>query len=214
MSLKSHTISYQSTKPYYTLNNLTSETKNIWLVFHGMGFLSRYFFKPFMGLDATENYFISPQAPSKYYLDEKFKHVGASWLTREDLQLELSNVLTYVDGVFEAENLSDDKNLILFGFSQGVSIATRWLARRKICCDSLLLYAGGIPNELQQEDFDFLDLNKTSVKIIYGDDDKYITDERVQSEGQKIKKLFQEKAEIVRYNGGHEIHPDVLNSLF
>ena len=32
----------------------------------------------------TENYIICPQAPSKFYLGEDFKHVGACWLTKED----------------------------------------------------------------------------------------------------------------------------------
>jgi len=41
-------ISYQSTNTYSTLNTLTSETKNVWIVFHGIGYLSRYFIQLFI----------------------------------------------------------------------------------------------------------------------------------------------------------------------
>ena len=34
---------YTSTNTYRTLNNLTEKTKNVWMVFHGMGYLSKYF---------------------------------------------------------------------------------------------------------------------------------------------------------------------------
>lgn len=87
--------------------------------------------KYFNGLNTEENYIIVPQAPSKYYLKNEYKYVGASWLTKENTATEVKNVLNYIDAVLEAENLPEDVNLILFGFSQGVSIASRWLASKK-----------------------------------------------------------------------------------
>ncbi len=88
-------VSYTNTNTYHTLNKYTSKTKNVWLVFHGMGYLSRYFIQYFSQLDATENFIVAPQAPSKYYQGKNFKHVGASWLTRENTLLETENVLAY-----------------------------------------------------------------------------------------------------------------------
>jgi len=87
---------YTSTNTYRTLNNLTEKTKNVWMVFHGMGYLSKYFINYFSELDADENYIIAPQAPSKYYQGKDFKHVGASWLTRENTMTETQNILNYV----------------------------------------------------------------------------------------------------------------------
>ena len=95
MSLEKE-ASYLATNTYSTLNTLTEETKNIWVVFHGMGYLSKYFIKYFSELDADENYIIAPQAPSKYYQDKDFRHVGASWLTRENTVTETQNILNYV----------------------------------------------------------------------------------------------------------------------
>ena len=213
MVSQERSVSYKTENIYLTLNTLTSKTKNVWLAFHGIGYLSRYFSKYFDGLDATENYIIIPQAPSKYYLDNQYKYVGASWLTREYTNLEIANVLNYVDAVFEAEKIPADLNLILFGFSQGVSIATRWLVHRKIQCKSLILFAGGIPNELTKADFDFLDWNRTSVKIVYGNRDRYLNEERMKKERVKAETLFQGHAEMVVFDGAHEMKPEMLPSL-
>lgn len=206
-------VTYTNANSYETLNNLTDETKNIWIAFHGIGYLSRYFLRFFNELDPKENYVIAPQAPSKYYLNEEYKYVGASWLTKEDTQTELSNVLHYVDAVLAMENLPKDKNLIVFGFSQGVSIATRWVATRKLLFHKLILYAGGLPAELTKEHFEFIDYNKSDVKIICGDSDKFLTDERLKFQKIKSDALFQENAEILSFKGGHEVKPEILKQF-
>ena len=206
-------VAYSNINSYETLNNLTEETKTIWIVFHGIGFLSRYFLRFFKGLNTKENYIIAPQAPSKYYLNDEYKYVGASWLTKEDTKTELTNVLNYIDAVLELENIPDNKNLIVFGFSQGVSIATRWLAKTKIKFNKLILYAGGIPSELTKEDFSFIDYKQSSVKIIYGDSDEFLNPSRLENEKIKSDILFQKKAEIQSFKGGHEVKPEIIKQF-
>ncbi len=213
MSNTEKTVTYTTDNTYLTQNELSSKTKNVWLVFHGIGYLSRYFVKYFNGLDAEENYILVPQAPSKYYLKNEYKYVGASWLTKENTSTEVKNVLNYIDAVLEAEKLPEDVNLILFGFSQGVSVATRWLASKKAKCNLVTLYAGGIPNELTADDFEFLDYDSTKIKIIYGDQDEYLTPDRLKGEKIKIDKLFQGKAETISFKGGHEVKPEIIKDL-
>ena len=127
--------------------------------------------------------------------------------------MEINNVMNYVDAVFESEKIPEHLNLILFGFSQGVSIAARWLARAKVSCKALVLYAGGIPNELEQSDFDFLDWNFTSIKLVYGDQDTYLTEDRLKMELPKLEKLFGGKAEVMVFNGGHEMRREILSDI-
>ena len=213
MASEEKTVTYQSKNIYMTMNTLTPKTQNVWLVFHGIGYLSKYFARHFDVLDPEENYIIVPQAPSKYYLGNEYKYVGASWLTKEHTKLEINNVMNYVDAVFELEKIPEHLNLILFGFSQGVSIAARWLARTKVLCKALVLYAGGIPNELEPSDFDFLDWNHTSIKIVYGDEDTYLTEDRLKTELPKLEKLFGGKAEVMVFNGGHEMRREILADI-
>lgn len=205
-------VSYSATNSYSTLNDLTRETKNVWFVFHGIGFLSRYFLKYFRELPPNDNYIIAPQAPSKYYLNGAYKHVGASWLTKENTEVSTENVLNYMDGVIEAESIPEHCKKFVFGFSQGVSIAMRWVALRKITCDHLVLYAGGIPPELTRNDFDFMPQD-SRVTHISGDSDEYLTPERLVKERDKISLLFGEKAEHILFSGGHEVKMELINSL-
>lgn len=206
-------VVYESTNSYETLNKLNRNTKNIWVVFHGIGYLSKYFLKYFEHLNAEENYIIAPQAPSKYYLKDEYKYVGASWLTKIDTQQELKNVVNYLDAIAQSENLFESKNLILFGFSQGVSVLTRWMVAKKLQPKKVVLYAGGIPNELGVQHFDYLDFKKTEVILVYGDSDVFLTKERLKTEEEKIKKLFNEKAQIINFKGGHEIKPELMAQL-
>ena len=206
-------VRYLSTNSYETLNVLSSTTKNVWMVFHGMGYLSRYFLKYFQHLNSKENYVIAPQAPSKYYLNGQFKHVGASWLTREDTLLEIGNVLDYVDKVWASEEVEREENAIVFGFSQGVSIALRWLVRNKRCCKKLILYAGGIPKELTKDDLMFLTTCLTKVFLVYGNKDPYLSEERLEAEIQRAHELFGASLEVITFQGGHEIRPDILLKL-
>lgn len=206
-------VSYQTTNTYETLNELTKKTKNIWIVLHGIGYLSKYFIKYFDALNTAENYIIAPQAPSKYYLKNEYRYVGASWLTKENRVLETANVLTYLDAVYAAEEFPEDCKLIIFGFSQGVSIATRWVASRQLQCAKLVLYAGGIPKELHREDFDFLEKQQTEVSVIVGDNDQYLTGEILKHETQRIEELFHGKAKQHIFRGGHEVKKEIINQL-
>lgn len=213
MAITSKRVFYKTSNSYETLNPLTPNTKNIWLALHGIGYLSRYFLRSFEELDNNENYIIAPQAPSKYYLKDDYKYVGASWLTKEDTKSEIENVMTYLDAVLENENIPSTKNLIAFGFSQGVSVVTRFLVQRKIVPSVIILYAGSIPNEIRKEDFDYLDGAQTKIKLVYGNRDHFLTADRLNAELEKAKYLFRGKAEIVKFDGGHEILPELLKKL-
>ncbi len=203
-------ISYTTTNSYSTLNTLTKATKNVWFVCHGMSYLSRYFLKYFKGLNPEENYVIAPQAQSKFYIQPSFKHVGASWLTKENTLKETENVMRYFDAVLEAEQIPDNANLIVAGYSQGVSVSMRYIAKRKLNCSKLLMMSGGIPKELVKADFDFLN---SDVKLIYGIEDEYLNDERMQYEQARAEELFGNNVEIIPFEGKHIVNTDIINSL-
>ena len=205
-------VIYTSSNTYSVLNNYTEKTKNVWVVFHGLGYLSKYFINYFSKLNPEENFIIAPQAPSKYYLGKNFKHVGASWLTKENTVDETKNVLTYVDSVFETEIKTTPKNLIILGYSQGVSIASRWIASRKIDCNHLILHSGGIPTELVPEDFSFLK-KQTKVTYLYGNKDQYINEARKTEETLKGNNLFGKHLNIVVFEGVHEVNTDFIKEL-
>ena len=205
-------VSYNTSNSYSTLNTLTSKTRNVWFVCHGIAYLSRYFLKYFDELDSEANYIIAPQAPSKYYLGSAYKHVGSSWLTKENTAQEIENVMNYFDAVLEAEKLPSNIYLIVLGFSQGVSVATRYVAKRKLKCDQLVLLAGGIPKELKVQDFTFLK-GKTKVSLMYGTQDEYLSTRFLGDAKQRFYNLFGNDAEIINFEGKHEVPKELINKL-
>ncbi|MBT8299543.1 MAG: esterase [Maribacter sp.] len=213
MKVLENQVTYETTNSYTTLNALTEKTKNVWIVFHGIGYLSKYFLKYFDELPSNENYIIAPQAPSKYYLNNQYRHVGASWLTKENTANETQNVLNYLDAVYNAVNIPADCKLIIFGYSQGVSIATRWVVKRQLDCQQLILYAGGIPKELTPRDFKFIIENNTNVTTLVGNKDEYINAAILQSESERITDLFSGNANQVIFQGKHEIKKELLNQF-
>ena len=206
-------IGYQNVSSYSTLNDFTVKTKHIWFVCHGMGYLSRYFIKYFEGLNPEENYIIAPQAPSKYYQKNDFKHVGASWLTKENTFDEMENIQAYFNAIYENEIKGRNVSLIALGFSQGVSVLTRWISKNKVSCDKLILYAGSIPNELTPDDFSFFRSKAVPVQYIYGTSDEYINDDRIRIESAKANALFGDSVEILPFDGTHEMKKEIINHI-
>ncbi len=204
-------VVYQSINTYDTLNEFTSKTTTVWLVFHGIGYLSRYFIRLFQSLDPQENYIIAPQAPSKYYKNNEYKKVGSSWLTKENTKTETKNVLNYVDSVMEAENIPDKVKFVVLGYSQGVSIASRWIATRKIQPDGFVMISGGFPKELDREDFAFL-TNKTKVTHILGEKDPYFEIDKVNAEKIRVKGILPQ-IQFRIHPGGHELDIETLQNI-
>tara|TARA_A100000171_G_scaffold52200_1_gene69497 strand:+ start:244 stop:885 length:642 start_codon:yes stop_codon:yes gene_type:complete len=205
-------VTYTTSNTYTTLNTYSAKTKNVWLVFHGMGYLSTYFSKYFKELNAEENFIIVPQAPSKFYLGKEFRHVGANWLTRVNTAEDTKNVLSYIDSVWKAEKPEILPRFIVMGYSQGVSIAMRWLASRKIQCNELVLHSGGIPKELNSKDFEYLS-EHCKVTYIYGDKDQYITEAKKTEETLKGDSIFGQHLSIQVFKGVHEVNTQFINHL-
>ena len=211
MNSQEKEITYTNSNSYSTLNTLSQQTKTGWLVCHGMGYMSRYFLKYFKQLNTKENYIIAPQAPSKYYIQPRM-HVGANWLTRDNTAAGTENIINYIDAVLEAEHIPKEINLIVFGYSQGVSVALRYLAKRQLQCNEIVIHSGGIPKELTTKDFEYLSKD-VKVTLIYGTEDEYLDENRMQLESQRAKDLFGDKISITSFNGKHVVNVDFINSL-
>ena len=202
------TISYTSSNSYDTLNSLTKNTKNVWVVFHGIGYLSRFFITYFSKLNPYENYIICPQAPSKYYKDSDYRRVGASWLTKENTFIDTENVLNYADAILQNEQIPENLNLIVLGYSQGVSIASRWIAKRKLECQKLILISGVFPKELNANDFNHLPNLKVSHTV--GSNDPIFEKKNVKKQEDRLLTIFPQ-IKYLNHDGGHFLDSSLLN---
>jgi predicted esterase len=78
-----------------------------------------------------------------------------------------------LDTVYQNENIPSNIEFNILGYSQGVSIITRWICQRKIKCNNLYLYAGKVPKEFTSKDFSHI----KNVVFILGDNDEYVNEE-------------------------------------
>jgi len=206
-------ITFQHTTPYGVLNELTGNTRRIWLVFHGYGQLSRYFLRKFEGLNPEENYVIAPQGISKTYLEGFSGRVGASWMTSEDRLTEIANQKAYIDAVLRAHHIDwTDKRLVYFGFSQGVATMCRYAAHAKQPFEQMILWAGTFPPELERVDFDFCDQN-VSVKYFTGSNDPFYQAGMKEDQVIKVRAALGVEAEVREFEGVHEVKADLINAL-
>ncbi len=176
--VQEHHVSVRRTARYYTLGTLSEKTRRIWFVLHGYGQLAQYFIRRFDVVANDETVVIAPEGLSRLYTDQQYGKVGASWLTREDRDNEVTDYVAYLDQVLAAVldgRTLDGLDVTLMGFSQGASTVCRWLDKsEQVRANRLLLWAGYFPNGLS----DVLRPGTTAdlpVEYVYGRDDEYIS---------------------------------------
>lgn len=148
MAAEERHITVPRTARYHTLG--TAGSKEVWFVLHGYGQLARYFLHHFEGLEEGR-LIVAPEGLSRFYLDGSFGRVGASWMTREDREVEIADQLAYLDAL--AKQVSGDAALPVnvLGFSQGVATACRWAAMGKTRIQRIVVWGGSMPPELGQD---------------------------------------------------------------
>jgi predicted esterase len=171
-----HHIEVKRTARYVTLGELNENTRNIWFVLHGYGQLVEYFIKKFEILDDGHTYIVAPEALSKFYLKGVGGRVGASWMTRDDRDAEISDYVGYLNQLYDTVLKDyDTKNLKinLLAFSQGNATIMRWLNDGHIRCDKLVLWAAyfgkGIDDVISPQK-----LKNTAIDFVYGSRDEYL----------------------------------------
>jgi len=152
MATENH-IEVKKTARYFTLGELSKNTKQLWIVLHGYGYHAAFFIEKFKAIIDEETVVVAPEGLSKFYKEGFSGKVGASWMTKEDRLNEIKDQIYYLNHLTETLLQQVDKNNIsinVLGFSQGGATLIRWLNDRKIKAHNLILWATSIPN-----DFDY-----------------------------------------------------------
>lgn len=210
-----HHVAFSFSAPYFTLNDLTQETTDVWITCPGYGQLAKYFIRRFDVLNPKKNFVVTLQGLSKFYLPDR-KQVGASWMTKEGRETDMLNQKAYFDAVirevFKNRKLEDFR-VHLLGFSQGVSMICRMAAYAKIEFETLILWAGGFPPELTVDQFSH---NKAGakLKVVLGTRDEYYAlDKNYQPEVARMEEIIGLRPDIVTFDGTHEVSREVLGRL-
>ena len=211
-----HHVSVQRTARFYTLGTVSPTTKRVWFVLHGYGQLARYFLRRFDVVANDDTVVIAPEGLSKLYTDAEYGKIGASWLTREDRDNEISDFVTYLDQVWDMVLGDRDPatlHVTLMGFSQGASTVCRWLEKsRYVRADRLMLWAGFFPNGLA----DVLSpatVAAIPVEYVYGRSDEYIS--HLPNVETYLNRLQTDipPLQIIPFDGKHVVDREVLRGL-
>ncbi len=201
---------------YYKLGEVNSETKQVWFVFHGYGQLAQYFIKKFAALESREICVIAPEGLSKFYLENiasrsagGSNRVGATWMTREDREVDIENYINYLQQVYEKEIGRHAKaKVTILGFSQGAATATRWALTGKPNFERFILWAGIFPPDMNFERGKEI-LGKKKVIAVYGSDDPFVTAPRMQ-EMLDLSSKLELTPKKLGFVGKHEINEPLL----
>ncbi len=95
------------TARYYTLGSPGTHLRELWLVCHGYRQLAGRFLPRFADLDDGTRLIVAPEGLSRFYLHDpagghgKEVPIGATWMTREDRENEITDYVGFLDGVLD-----------------------------------------------------------------------------------------------------------------
>lgn len=200
---------------YYQAGNLDKNTKQVWFVLHGYGYLARYFLKKFELLEQHNICVIAPEGLSRFYLEPVEKRaitgnnrVGATWMTSENRLTDIENYLLYLDTVYLKVMENQNFPVTFLGFSQGAVTATRWAINTKLKFDRLILWSGIWPPDMDFKKGNDI-LAAKNVALVYGTQDPFINDSRLDEMNSLTEKLGI-KPSVTPFNGGHDIEAATL----
>jgi len=214
-----HHLSVTRTARYAVLGSL-ADSDDVWFVCHGFGQLASRFLSRFSAIAAERRVVVAPEGLSRYYLTApKRDHVasspvGATWMTAEDREAEISDYVRYLDKLYEhvfAEIERPNAKVTVLGFSQGVATVCRWLALGKAEADRVVLWAGMIPPELTAEGAARL-ARREPMMMVVGRTDEFATADLVAREEARLRGLGV-PFRTVWFEGGHEVLPETLVQL-
>jgi predicted esterase len=206
-----HHLSVRRTARYFTLGPPAATAREAWIVLHGYGQLAARFLRHFAPLDDGARCIVAPEGLSRFYAEAgRNDKIGASWMTREDRLAEIDDYIRYLDALTDEVLRGADvaAQVTVLGFSQGTATASRWLAHGSARAGRLILWGGEVPPDL--------DLaaardrwRETDVTLVVGSEDPFITSKVLARDEQRLRE-HGISFRIERFDGGHEIVPDVL----
>ncbi len=216
-----HSIRVRRTARYYTLGPTHGFLRELWIVLHGYGQLARRFLSAFGPLDDGSRLVVAPEALSRFYLDpvserrqQETPRVGATWMTREDRLAEIEDYIAYLEQLtmeLRHHLAGAGPRIVVLGFSQGTATMCRWLAASELRADQIVLWAGGIPPELDVAEW-AARLHGAPLTLVAGESDEMVPEAAVVAEGERLSAAGVAFT-LLRYPAGHRIDPDALMRL-
>jgi predicted esterase len=133
-------------------------------------------------------------------------------MTRENRIADITNYVSYLNTVYDhlIPNTFQGEITVL-GFSQGAATAARWVSDNHIKFHRLVVWCGMLPPDMNFAVAAHILRDKKVIEVI-GKADPYLTDEKLK-EMTVIHERLHLAPEVIEFDGGHEIVPEVLQKL-
>lgn len=196
---------------YFTLGEWDEQTKNVLIAFHGYGQLGSFFSRHFDKVQ-EDCLVVIPEGFHHFYLEGTSGRVGSSWMTKEDRLVDIENQSSYINAIIADLNLDlMSVNLIVLGFSQGVSTAIRWIVNNEIRPKKLITWAGSFPVDMEEKVLKNA-LNQIQFINIIGDEDPYFNPKNRKALEDWLS-LHDIKSRKLSFSGKHHLDSGVLKQV-
>lgn len=208
--LKAFKLQVNRTACYYTWGEMEN-SRHIIFALHGYGQLASRIIRKFDRLE--DCFIIAPEGLSKFYWNGVAGDVVSSWMTSHNREDEIFDYLAYLNTLYHifASKMSG-KHIHFFGFSQGCATLWRWLEAQQPDIDSICLWAGWLPEEVNYGSMHHY-LSGKPIRFIYGLQDEYLTEDRMNIFRNRVAEA-QINMEYTSFVGKHKIDRKVLHTWF
>ena len=208
-----HHLKVPRTARYLTEGEIES-AEEVWFVLHGYSMLASVFLKWFEPAVRPGRLLVAPEALSRSYFDEGGgRRVGASWMTREDREVEIEDYVRYLDLLADQvlAAVPGSPRTQIHAFSQGTATACRWVSFGRIRAERLMLWSGGVPPDLPLDRYGPA-LTRSGLALAIGTRDKFITTADLDREQVRLAAAGLTPA-VHRFDGGHRVDTTLLRSI-
>jgi predicted esterase len=223
-ALEAQHLVVQRTARFYAVGAPNPLVRDVWIVCHGFSQLAGSFAEPFQRLADDRRLIVAPEALSRFYLDTRGAHtgasaVGATWMTREDREADIADNTAYLDRVYEhvLESLArhdvarDRIRVHALGFSQGAVAVARWAARGAAVIDHLVIWGHDIPVDVNVRALGER-LRDLGISFVAGERDRLVTPEVIERT-RGVLEASGVPFEIRTFDGGHILSGPVLREM-
>jgi predicted esterase len=167
--------------------------------FHGYAQTAEDMLEQLRSIPATDRWTrVSIQALHPFY-SRGDSRVVASWMTRQDRDLAITDNIAYVHAAIAEGCCADARPLVYVGFSQGTAMAYRAALTGASPAAGIVALAGDIPPELKDD----ASLRWPPVLIGVGDREEWYTGHKLDDDVAFLQSRGITHT-LVRFDGGHE----------
>lgn len=209
-NVQHHKLKVSRTAQVFTYGNKESARLAV-LVCHGYAHLADRIIQKFDNILEKDIYVVSPEGLSVFYWKGMNENPVASWMTSRNRLDEIEDFSDYLTQVYNTYLSDFSGRIVLMGFSQGCATIWRWQHKAPVIYHSMINWAGWIPEDIDLKNT-MSHLRDPVVYIAIGDQDQYLSDDRVAA----MKEVVAKNNIPVIYHlfeGKHQIDRTLLESI-